>query len=153
MTGKKVYEHRHIVVLEETNLLGNVYFAHYARWQGHTRERFLEQCAPEVLRDLDPAVDALVTTRCSITYLAELVAFDEVAVRMSLGDVNLNRLDLHFEYVRVAPGPEQVVARGEQQLAWLRRAGERYAPVPVPDVLLRAIEAYPGHHDLVAATG
>jgi hypothetical protein len=63
---------------------------------------------------------------------------------MGLGDVALNRLDLHFEYVRVAPGPEELVARGEQQLAWLRRDGERFVPRRVPESLLTAIEAYPG---------
>lgn len=142
---RKTYEYRHTVMLEETNLLGNVYFSHYARWQGHCRELFLREFAPEVLLDLDPERDALVTTRCSCTYLAELVAFDEISVRMALGDVSGNRLDLHFEYVRVAPGPEELVARGEQQLAWLRRDGERYVPQRVPDALLSAIEAYPGN--------
>jgi enediyne biosynthesis thioesterase len=141
---RKTYEYRHTVMLEETNLLGNVYFSHYARWQGHCRELFLREFVPEVLLDLDPERDALVTTRCSCTYLAELVAFDEVSVRMALGDVTGNRLDLQFEYVRVAPGPEELVARGEQQLAWLRRDGERYVPQRVPDSLLSAIEAYPG---------
>jgi enediyne biosynthesis thioesterase len=141
---RKTYDYRHTVMLEETNLLGNVYFSHYARWQGHCRELFLREFAPEVLLDLDPERDALVTTRCSCTYLAELVAFDEVSIRMALGDVTANRLDLHFEYVRLAPGPEELVARGEQQLAWLRRDGERYVPQRVPDSLLSAIEAYPG---------
>jgi enediyne biosynthesis thioesterase len=141
---RKTYEYRHTVMLEETNLLGNVYFSHYARWQGHCRELFLREFAPDVLLDLDPDRDALVTTRCSCTYLAELVAFDEVSVRMALGDVALNRLDLHFEYVRVAPGSAELVARGEQQLAWLRRDGERFVPRRVPESLLNAIEAYPG---------
>ncbi|MEA2128473.1 MAG: enediyne core biosynthesis thioesterase [Solirubrobacteraceae bacterium] len=142
--ARKTYEYRHTVMLEETNLLGNVYFSHYARWQGHCRELFLREFAPEVLLDLDPDRDALVTTRCACTYLAELVAFDQVSVRMGLGDVALNRLDLHFEYVRVAPGPEELVARGEQQLAWLQRDGERFVPRRVPESLLTAIEAYPG---------
>jgi enediyne biosynthesis thioesterase len=142
---QKHFEIRHTVVLEETNLLGNVYFAHYLRWQGHCREQFLHRHAPEVLTELDPAVDALVTTRCSCTYLAELEAFDEVAIRMRLGEVAQNRLTLHFDYVRLAgAGDEELVARGEQQLAWLRREGERFAPRRVPEALLSAIEAYPG---------
>lgn len=141
--AEKVFEYRHLVVLEETNFLGNVYFTHYVRWQGHCRELFINEFAPEVFAGLDVEHDALVTTRCSCTYLAELVALDEVAVRMRLGEVVHNRLTLHFDYVRVAPGPEELVARGEQQLAWLRREGERFAPKRVPESLLAAIDAYP----------
>jgi enediyne biosynthesis thioesterase len=140
----KHFELRHTVVLEETNLLGNVYFAHYVRWQGHCREQFLDRFAPSVLEGLDPERDALVTTRCSCTYLAELEAFDEVAIRMRLGEVAQNRLTLHFDYVRLGRDGEELVARGEQQLAWLRRDGDRFAPRRVPEELLAAIDEYPG---------
>lgn len=140
----KVYEYRHTVVLEETNFLGNVYFAHYLRWQGHCRELFIDERAPSVFADLDPERDALVTLRCSCTYLAELEALDEVAVRMRLGEAVQNRLTLLFDYVRVHPGPEELVARGEQELAWLERDGDRFVPKRVPEALLAAIEAYPG---------
>jgi enediyne core biosynthesis thioesterase len=144
MPDGKVYEYRHTVVLEETNFLGNVYFTHYLRWQGHCRELFINQFVPEVFSDLDRERDALVTLGCSCTYLAELVALDEVAVRMSLGEVVQNRLMLRFDYVRVDPEPEELVARGEQQLAWLARDGERFVPKRVPEALLAAIEVYPG---------
>ncbi len=33
----------------ETSLVGNVYFTNYLLWQGHCRERFLMEHAPEVL--------------------------------------------------------------------------------------------------------
>ncbi|HWM09267.1 MAG TPA: acyl-CoA thioesterase [Solirubrobacteraceae bacterium] len=141
---EKHFELRHTVVLEETNLLGNVYFAHYLRWQGHCREQFLNEFAPEVFEGLDPDRDALVTTRCSCTYHAELEAFDEVAIRMRLGEVVQNRLTLHFDYVRITADGEELVARGEQQLAWLTREGERFVPQRVPEPLLDAIDAYPG---------
>jgi enediyne biosynthesis thioesterase len=137
------YEYHHVVSLEETNLLGNVYFTHYVRWQGHCRELFLRTFVPEVLEALDPEAEALVTTRCSCMYFAELVAFDQVIVRMRLGEVNQNRLTLRFDYVRVDDAEqEELVARGEQQLAWLRRRGERFEPRPVPPALLAAIDAY-----------
>lgn len=43
------YTIQHLVTFDETNLVGNVYFAHYLRWQGHCRERFLADHAPGVL--------------------------------------------------------------------------------------------------------
>lgn len=136
------YEYRHVVVLEETNLLGNVYFVHYLRWQGHCRELFLQTYVPEVVAELDHRVDALVTTRCACNYFAELEAFDVVSVRMRLGAVEQNRLTLQFDYVRVTDDDEELVARGEQQLAWLRRNGARFEPQPVPPQLLAAVDSY-----------
>ena len=142
-TGRPAFEYPHVVTLEETNLLGNVYFAHYLRWQGHCRELFLRRYAPKVFEELDRE-HALVTTRCSCEYLAELVAFDPVVVRMRAGEVLPNRLTLLFDYVRTADGREELVARGEQQLAWLSREGERFVPRPVPNELLEAIDTYIG---------
>jgi enediyne core biosynthesis thioesterase len=135
------YEYEHVVTLEETNLLGNVYFAHYLRWQGHCREHFLREHAPEIFDELDRE-HALVTTRCSCEYLAELVAFDHVVVRMGLGRVVQNRLELLFEYWRKSDEDEELVARGAQELAWLIRQGERFVPRRVPEPLLEAIDAY-----------
>ena len=49
----RVYEYRHIVGFEETNLVGNVYFVNHLRWQGRCRELFLRDHAPGVLAELD----------------------------------------------------------------------------------------------------
>ncbi|MGP4024114.1 acyl-CoA thioesterase [Actinomadura sp. 3N407] len=138
----KSYEYVHTVSFEETNAIGNVYFTHYLRWQGRCREQFVHEQAPMVLDELAEGV-AMVTTRCSCEYLAELTAFDRVAVRMRAGDVTQNRLTLLFDYVRLTQvEQEQLVARGEQQLAWMRRDGERLVPHRVPSGLLAAIDAY-----------
>lgn len=152
MNREPAYEHRHVVSFEETNALGNVYFVHYLRWQGECRELFLHERVPEVLRELGGEL-ALVTTRCSCEFFAELEAFDEVLVRMRLGTVVQNRLTLLFEYWRVTGGLHEVVARGEQQLAWLRREGERFAPRPVPEALLASIERYRAQLGGAAAHG
>lgn len=134
------FEYRHVVTLDETNQLGNVYFAHFLRWQGHCRELFLRGAAPEVVESLDHE-HALVTVRAACDYLDELYAFDEVALRMRVSDVVSNRMTLRFDYWRVS-GREALVARGEQQLAWLKRTGDGFDPVPVPQALLHAIDAY-----------
>jgi enediyne biosynthesis thioesterase len=135
------YEMRHRVGLEETNLLGNVYFVNHLRWQGRCREMFLAEHAPEVLDELRRDL-ALATVRCSCEYLAELAAFDEVAVRMRLAERAQNRLTLRFEYVRLGSHGEELVARGEQTIACLRREGERTVPTPIPAALAAALVPY-----------
>jgi enediyne biosynthesis thioesterase len=135
------YEIRHRVGLEETNLVGNVYFVNHLRWQGRCREMFIAEHAPEVLEELKSDL-ALATVRCSCEYLAELAAFDEVAIRMRLAERAQNRLTLRFEYVRLAAGGEELVARGEQQVACLRRQGDRSVPAPIPAALAEALVPY-----------
>jgi enediyne biosynthesis thioesterase len=137
----RAYELRHVVAFEETNLVGNVYFVNHLRWQGHCRELFLRDHAPDVLEQLRDGL-ALVTTRCSCEYLAELVAFDEVVIRMRLGAMMQNRLSLQFEYWRQNGTHEELVARGEQQVACLRRSDAGLEPTPVPAALQHALRPY-----------
>jgi enediyne core biosynthesis thioesterase len=144
MRDRPAYEYRPVVSLEETNALGNVYFAHYLRWQGACREQFLFDHAPGIVRELSHRL-CLVTLRCTCEYFAELVAGDELLIRMHPGEHAFNRLTLAFEYWRVGnavTGAARVLAaRGEQQLGWLERDGERMLPRAVPADLLRAIDA------------
>jgi enediyne biosynthesis thioesterase len=137
----RAYEYRHVVGFEETNLVGNVYYASHVRWQGRCREMFLRDHAPDVLKQLTEGL-CLITTRCSCEYFAELNAFDEVVVRMRLGALQQNRVTMSFEYWRSARGDEELVARGEQQIACMLRKGERLEATPVPQSLQRALAAY-----------
>jgi enediyne biosynthesis thioesterase len=137
----RAYEYRHVVGFEETNLVGNVYYANHVRWQGRCREMFLRDHAPDVLAELAQGL-ALVTTRVSCEYLAELSAFDEVVIRMRLGELAQNRMTMLFEYWRYTGDGEELVARGEQQVACMRRDGERLVPTPVPGVLREALRPY-----------
>ncbi len=133
----KSYEYRHLVGFEDTNLVGNVYYVNHLRWQGRCREMFLHDHAPEILEELARDL-ALATVRCSCEYLAELEAFDEIVVRMRLGGVVQNRITLSFEYWR----GEELVARGEQVVACMRREGKRAVPTPIPAPLREALKPY-----------
>ena len=145
MTGRQF---RHRVGFEETNLVGNVYYVNHLRWQGRCRELFLHEHAPEVLAELRDGL-ALATVRCACDYLAELQAFDEVVVRMRLGGVAQNRFTLHFDYWRSTAAGEELVARGEQQIACMRRAGETSVPAPIPAALREALRPYAGPETLL----
>jgi enediyne biosynthesis thioesterase len=139
--SRRAYEYQHVVGFEETNLLGNVYYANHVRWQGRCRELFLQEHAPEVLDEFTRGM-SLVTLRCECEYLAELSAFDKVSIRMRLGALIQNRLTLFFEYWRHSGGDEELVARGEQQVACMRHEGERLVPSPIPEVLREALRPY-----------
>ena len=61
----------------------------------------------------------------------QLAAFDEVAIRMRLRVLVQNRISLAFEYWRRDGAREELVARGEQQVAAMQREGARLVPAPV----------------------
>ena len=137
----RAYEYRHTVGFEETNLIGNVYYVNHVRWQGRCREMFLRDRAPEIIEALKHGL-VLVTIRVSCEFMAELLAFDEVLLRMRLGELSQNRITMNFEYWRRTAGVEELVARGEQQVACMQREGERVVPVPVPPQLREALKEY-----------
>jgi enediyne biosynthesis thioesterase len=143
----KAYEYRHRVCFEETNLVGNVYYVNHLRWQGRCREMFLRDHAPGILDDLKQGL-ALATVRCSCDYFVELEAFDELLIRMRLADVVQNRITLRFEYFRLngtgeeGEEGEELIARGEQQVACMRRQGHDTVPTPIPPELREALLPY-----------
>lgn len=140
---KPYFEYRHMVTFAETNLVGNVYFAHYISWQGECREHFLAEHAPSTLAEL--AGDfALVTASCGCSFLSELYAMDLVSVRMSLRAIQESHIAMEFDYYRLNRGAPELAARGEQVVACMtRRAGELF-PAPVPAELGRALARYGG---------
>lgn len=138
----RAYEYRHIVGFEDTNLVGNVYYANYVRWQGRVREMFLRDHAPEVLTALGQGL-SLVTTRVACEYYAELFAFDEVIIRMRADAITQNRVTMQYDYLRAnASGALDLVARGEQQIASMRHEGGRLIPTPLPHSLREALAQY-----------
>ncbi|MCP2732453.1 acyl-CoA thioesterase, partial [Symplocastrum sp. BBK-W-15] len=137
----KAYEYHHIVSFEETNLVGNVYYANYILWQGRCREMFLRDRSPGIIKELSQGL-ALVTVRVSCDYLSELYAFDNVAIRMRLRDITQNRITMLFEYWRMTDEGEELVAKGEQQAACMRRQGEKMVATPIPNELQSALALY-----------
>lgn len=148
MQANKTYNSYHVVTLEETNLVGNVYFTNYLRWQGHCREQFLIEYAPGVLHALT-ADFALVTVSCHCDFFSELYAADTVEIRMGLRTVEDHRITMTFDYYRINGAPPQLVARGDQTIACMGRRPTGIVPVPVPGELRDALAPY---HSLRVST-
>jgi enediyne core biosynthesis thioesterase len=135
------YEYRHVVCFEETNLVGNVYFAKYLSWQGRCREMFLREKAPEVLAELADDLK-LFTLKVECEYLAEITAFDELSIRMRLHEQTQTQIEFAFDYVRVRGEEELLVARGRQRIACMRGPNTRTTPARVPESLRQALSRY-----------
>jgi enediyne core biosynthesis thioesterase len=135
------YEIRHTVGFEETNLVGNVYYVNYLRWQGRCREMFLKEKAPAVLAELQKDLK-LFTLKVECEFFAEITAFDELSVRMRLEELTQTQIQFSFDYVRVTDGTESLVARGLQRIACMRGPNTNTVPARVPAALREALAPY-----------
>lgn len=137
----KYFEYLHTVGFEETNIVGNVYYVNYLRWQGRCREMFLQQRAPDVLADLQDDLK-LFTLKVDCEFFAELTAFDQIAIRMRLVELAQTQLEFMFDYVRLHEDGDRLVARGRQRVACMRGPNNRTVPSRVPESLVHALEPY-----------
>lgn len=128
------YLFHHTVTFDETNLVGNVYFAHYLHWQGHCREQFLFDHVPSVVAGLQDGSLALVTASCEMTYHDEAFARDEIVIEMTPRETAGHRMGMHFAFRRA----EQLLATGSQTVACMQREGTALRPVPLPVELVTA---------------
>ncbi len=136
------YEYRHVVGIEDTDLLGNVNYVNYVRWQGRAREMFLRDYAPDVVAGFAGGL-RLLTVSCHCDYLRELALFDEVIVRMGLGELGQTQLVMTFEYWRQLTEGEELVATGEQRVACVRAENGHMVPARLPESMRRLFESVP----------
>jgi enediyne biosynthesis thioesterase len=136
------YEIRHRVGFEETNFVGNVYYVNYLRWQGHCRERFLVEEAPDVLAEIMHDDLKLFTLKAECEFFAEITAFDELSVRMRLDELTQTQVQFMFDYVHLRDGVESLVARGKQRIACMRGPNNATVPTRVPVQLREALAPY-----------
>jgi enediyne biosynthesis thioesterase len=144
MNTAKAYEYRHVVCFEDTNLVGNVYYASYVAWQGRVREMFLKEKAPQIIEDLKGGL-VLATLSVSCEYFHELVAFDEVRIELRLGAMAGSRMTLLFEYWKTAAAEPLLVAKGQQRIGCLRRQGAGVVAEPIPSYFEQALGDYRSH--------
>jgi len=144
------YEIRHTVGFEETNLVGNVYYVNYLRWQGRCREMFLREKAPDVLEDLRDDLK-LFTLKAECEFFAEITAFDELSVRMRLEELTQTQIQFSFDYVKLdSDGLEHLVARGRQRIACMRGPNTDTVPARVPATLRTALVPFSERPEVLA---
>jgi enediyne biosynthesis thioesterase len=136
------YEIRHTVGFEETNIVGNVYYVNYVRWQGRCREMFLKEKAPSVLAELQEDDLKLFTVKVQCEYMGDINAFDDLSIRMSLDEITQTQIQFRFDYFKIKQGQEKMVARGWQRIACMRGPNTRTVPSLIPAELRAAVAPY-----------
>jgi enediyne biosynthesis thioesterase len=70
-----------------------------------------------------------------------LKAFDRVVIRMFLNATAQNRIAMRFEYWREGV-TDELVGRGEQEIACMQRDGEQLLPTSIPAALQEVLAEF-----------
>ena len=120
---------------DDTNSVGNVYFANYMRWVGKTRELFFAKCVPDF--DLKTTKFFILTRDFYHKFIRETREFEAVMVRIRVGKHNRKFVTLEHE-IHGADG--DLLGKGTQQLMFVDVAS--YAMIDVPVDMLRGFIPY-----------
>ncbi|GAX44303.1 beta ketoacyl-acyl carrier protein synthase [Tolypothrix sp. NIES-4075] len=138
--GKVLRTETFQTTLEESNLVGNVYYGNYFIWQGRVRDLFLYSIAPEYLRVSEPHGE-MICLYSRMDYLREAMPFDRVRVILSVQSVFMCGAIFSFEFFREQPdGQMQKLQVGQQEVVWVERLADG-TPIahPWPEVVMHSL--------------
>jgi enediyne polyketide synthase len=128
--------------LEESNLVGNVYYGNYFIWQGRILDLFLYSVAPEYLRISNPCGE-MVCLYTRMDYLREAMPFDRIRTLLYVRSVSECGASFNFEFFREQPdGTLEKLHVGQQDVAWVERQKDGTAVVaPWPEAVKQSLVA------------
>jgi enediyne core biosynthesis thioesterase len=129
------YEYRFVTCFEETNVVGNIYFANYAVWQGKCREMFLYEYCSDVIDEISNGLH-LITLDLSLQFISQLFAFNKVVMRMYIEAQSDSRMLMRFEYFSEKDGRLHLVCKGHQATAAMRNNNGVMVPTHFPESMM-----------------
>ena len=124
---------------EDANVVGNIYFANYAVWQGRVADCFFHSVAPHYFEDRG-ARGELHRPETSISQLRDAMPFDEISVVMQLDELYERGARLSFDFLRQEPQGVTKIAAGRNLVSWaMIERGAAPRIVDWPDELREAM--------------
>jgi acyl-CoA thioesterase FadM len=120
---------------DDTNSVGNIYFANYIRWVGKARELFFNVCAPDF--DLKKTRYYVLTRSFTHNFRRETREFEPITVRIRVSSLNRKFVTLDHEIYGSVQG---LLGSGAQTLMFVDTTN--YRPLDIPGEMLRAFAPY-----------
>lgn len=137
LNQKTYFGVEHLVTYEETNLVGNVYYTNFIKWQGIVRESFLAEHCPSII-DLSKSGLAMATVRIGTKFLNPAFGFDSVRTLMHADWVSGSLVHLSFvTQIKQEDGSFKKACSGFQITSFLRD-GQPGIPQIVLDALFNS---------------
>jgi len=119
--------------------LGGVHWVTFAHWLGYTRENFISQEVPQVMEMMKKGL-VIITRETSINFINPAHFGEVVIVRVRVQDILKFRLSiLHFEFVKLNNGKEELLAQATQKLAYaqVNHITNKVEPALIPTEFLK----------------
>lgn len=131
------FVHHFIPTYQDTNSVGNVYFAMYLMWVGKTRELFFMHTMP----DFDPKnTDFFILTRSiEHKFVKEIREFDEVYIQIKIADYNRKFVTLEHQ---ILDTKGELVGKGKQVLMFV--SSKDYSLIDLPEKIQKVYINYVG---------
>lgn len=126
---------RMIPTYDDTNSVGNVYFANYVRWVGKTRELFFNICMPRF--DLKTTSFYVLTKSFTHDFRREATEFEPIVVRLRIANHNRKFVTLAHEIHSERHG---LLGRGEQSLMFVDT--QLFRPLDIPRSIVEGFLPY-----------
>jgi acyl-CoA thioesterase FadM len=121
---------------DDTNSVGNVYFANYVRWVGKARELFFNVCIPDF--DIKTTRFYILTRSFKHNFRREAREFEPITVRIRVASLNRKFVTLDHE---IHGGAAQgLLGSGAQTLMFVDI--HDYHPLDIPGEMLRGFAPY-----------
>ena len=124
-----------IPTYDDTNSVGNVYFANYVRWVGKAREMFFNVCMPEF--DLGKTDFYILTKSFHHDFRREAAEFEPITVKINIASHNRKFVTLAHEIHSAKSG---LLGKGEQSLMFVDT--EHYRPLDIPRSIIEGFLPY-----------
>lgn len=138
--GAEGFEGRDFVIrltptYDDTNSVGNVYFANYVRWVGKARELFFNTCVPGF--DIASTEFYILTKSFQHDFRREAREFEPLTVRIRVKHSNRKFVTLEHEIHSTTQG---LLGRGEQSLMFVDT--KTYRPLDIPRSIVEGFLPY-----------
>jgi len=121
----KWFVHTFTATYQDTNSVGNVYFAQYALWVGKTRELFFNAVLPSF--DLRNTPWLILTRAFEHKFLKETQEFEQIEVKIRVADFNRKFVTLEHQ---VFDSAKQLLGKGKQVLLFVSSKDYRILDIP-----------------------
>ncbi len=121
----KWFVHSLTATYQDTNSVGNVYFAQYAMWVGKTRELFFNHCLPTF--DLRTTPWYILTRMFEHKFLQESREFEQIQVKIRVADFNRKFVTMEHQ---VYDSNNTLLGKGKQVLLFVSSSDYRIIDIP-----------------------
>ena len=119
--------------LDESNLVGNVYYAHYYSWQAKTFDQFIYNIIPNFYQ-FSKEQKRFICLETKVQHLREAMPFDKIEVKLYIDEIYENGLKLSYEFFCTSRGEPEKLAFGQQKVAFVKGSSDNDL-CEIPEIL------------------